>query len=171
MGYRYELLFVWSSCIIPILRLLKRYRCAENNGESTISSPISIWDGIIVHFSVHDASSCFFSVIQLVSFCYRWIMWIEYAGRRVLFNPVSKGVLLCQQRYVSDAMPTETERERMDYDVVIVGVMCISFSFTCIGRMRWTFYGNPFEGQCSKARKGHFGMCSRKRILHWIAYS
>ena len=49
-------------------------------------------------------------------------MRIEYAGRRVLSNPVSKGVLFYQRRYISDTMPKEMERERMDYDVVIVGV-------------------------------------------------
>ena len=98
-------------------------------------------------------------------------MRIEYAGRRVLSNPVSKGVLFYQRGYISDTMPKEMERERMDYDVVIVGVKCIGFPFTCIGRMCWTLYGNPFEGQCSKARKGHLGMRSRKGILYWVAYS
>ena len=61
-------------------------------------------------------------------------------------NPVSKGILFCQQRYKSDTMSVEVERERMDYDVVVVGVKCIYVLLIYIGRMFWTFYSNSFEG-------------------------
>lgn len=47
---------------------------------------------------------------------------VEYAGRQVFAKSASRCFLSFPKRYIADSSEMKVERERMDYDVVIVGV-------------------------------------------------
>ena len=77
-------------------------------------------------------------------------------------------------RYFSAENGDSIQRESMDYDVVIVGVVFWFFAFI-LGRMCGIGNSNPSKDGSSQTTEGHFCMCVRKgrngRIPHskWLS--